>query len=261
MQITIKDDLALIEHETLGEHIHLLRLNRPERKNALNTALLRQLALHCDALAENGARAILIQGKDGNFAAGADIDEIATLNPKQALLDARVAAWKRLRECPVPLIAVAEGYCLGGGMELLLTCDFAIAHTDAKFGLPEVKLGLMPGAGGTQILPRVVGARRAARMIFSGEIFDAATMLDWGIVTDLADEPAQKALAIAEHIAKNAPFAVRQAKASLKQALETGLEDGMKFERQAFSLLAATADRAEGITAFREKRPARFQGE
>lgn len=252
---------SLIEHDSPAPHIHRLWLNRPERKNALNTALLCELAEHCEALAANGARAILIQGKDSHFAAGADIDEIATLNPKQALLDARVTAWKRLRDCPVPLIAVVEGYCLGGGMELLLTCDFAIAHPHAKFGLPEVKLGLMPGAGGTQILPRVVGARRAARMIFSGEIFDAATMLDWGIVTDLADNTEEKTLAIAEQLAKNAPFAIRQAKSSLKQALETGLEDGMKFERQAFSLLAATADRNEGIQAFREKRPAQFAGE
>lgn len=260
-QATSKDHFFLIEHDTLGEHIHCLWLNRPERKNALNTALLGQLALHCEALAENGARAILIQGKDGHFAAGADIDEIATLTPKQALTDARVAAWKRLRACPVPLIAVVEGYCLGGGMELLLTCDFAVAHPDAAFGLPEVKLGLMPGAGGTQILPRVAGTRRAARMIYSGEIFDAATMQQWGIVTDLDPNPAARAESIAQSIAKNAPFAVRQAKASLKQSLETGLEDGMAFERQAFSLLAATADRNEGIAAFREKRPAQFTGE
>ncbi|MDO5090310.1 MAG: enoyl-CoA hydratase-related protein [Cardiobacteriaceae bacterium] len=261
MQATTKDDLTLIEHQALGEHIHLLILNRPERKNALNTALLRQLARHCEALVENGARAILIQGKDGHFAAGADIDEIATLTPKQALLDARVTAWKRLREIPVPLIAIAEGYCLGGGMELLLTCDFAIAHPDAQFGLPEVKLGLMPGAGGTQILPRTVGTRRAARMIFTGDLFDAKTMHDWGIITDLSDTPAEKALAIAERIAKNAPFAIRQAKTSLKQSQESGLETALKLERQAFSLLAATADRDEGIAAFRQKRAPQYQGE
>lgn len=250
----------LIEHELLAPHLHRLWLNRPERKNALNTALLCELAERVEALAGEGARAVLIQGKDGNFAAGADIDEIATLSPQEALLDARVTAWKRLRECPVPLIAVVEGYCLGGGMELLLTCDFAIAHPDAKFGLPEVKLGLMPGAGGTQILPRVVGTRRAARMVFTGEIFAADTMLDWGIVTDLADDPAAQAEKIAGKIAANAPFAVRQAKSSLRQAQESGLEAGMKFERQAFSLLASTTDRSEGIAAFREKRAPQFQG-
>lgn len=252
---------SLIEHEILSPHLHRLWLNRAERKNALNTALLCELAEHVEALAGEGVRAILVQGKDDNFAAGADIDEIATLSPREALLDARVTAWKRLRECPVPLIAVVEGYCLGGGIELLLTCDFAIAHPDAKFGLPEVKLGLMPGAGGTQILPRVVGTRRAARMVFTGEIFDAGTMLDWGIVTDLADDPAAQAEKIAGKIAANAPFAVRQAKSSLKQAQESGLEAGMKFERQAFSLLASTTDRSEGIAAFREKRAPQFQGE
>lgn len=250
----------LIEHELLTPHLHRLWLNRPERKNALNTALLCELAERVEALASEGARAVLIQGKDGNFAAGADIDEIATLSPQEALLDARVTAWKRLRECPVPLIAVVEGYCLGGGMELLLSCDFAIAHPDAKFGLPEVKLGLMPGAGGTQILPRVVGTRRAARIVLTGDMFDAATMRDWGIVTDLADDPATLAEKIAGKIAANAPFAVRQAKSSLRQAQESGLEAGMKYERQAFSLLASTADRAEGIAAFREKRAPQFQG-
>lgn len=252
---------SLIEHDSPAPHIHRLWLNRPARKNALNTALLCELADHCEQLAQTGARALLIQGKDGHFAAGADIDEIATLNPKQALLDARVSAWKRLRECPVPLIAIVEGYCLGGGMELLLTCDFAIAHPNAKFGLPEVKLGLMPGAGGTQILPRIIGTRRAARMIYTGDIFDAATMHQWGIVTDLTDTPDEHAQTLAHTIAKNAPFAIRQAKTSLKQAQETGLEDGLKYERQAFSLLAATADRNEGIQAFRDKRPAQFSGE
>lgn len=251
---------SLIEHEVLAPHLHRLWLNRPERKNALNTALLCELAGRVEALAAEGARVILVQGCDGNFAAGADIDEIATLSPQEALVDARVAAWKRLRECPLPLIAVVEGYCLGGGMELLLTCDFAIAHPDAKFGLPEVKLGLMPGAGGTQILPRVVGTRRAARMVLTGDMFDTETMRDWGIVTDLADDPAALAEKIAGKIAANAPFAIRQAKSSLKQAQESGLEAGMKYERQAFSLLASTADRTEGIAAFREKRAPQFQG-
>lgn len=251
-----------IEPEQLGDSpIWRLWINRPERRNALNTALLCELARVVSDIAQQGARAILLQGREGNFAAGADIDEIATLTPQQALTDARVAAWKVLRDCPVPLIAVVEGYCLGGGMELLLSCDFAVAHPEAKFGLPEVKLGLMPGAGGTQILPRVVGMRRAARMIFSGELFDAATMAQWGIVTDVDADPGSRAQHIAHTIAANAPFAVRQAKASLKQALETGLEDGMKFERQAFSLLASTADRNEGIAAFRDKRPAQFTGE
>lgn len=251
---------SMIEHDTIEPHIHRLWLNRPQRRNALNTALLCQLAAQCEALAEDGARVILLQGRDGHFAAGADIEEIATLNPQQALTDPRVSAWKRLRACPIPLIAVVEGYCLGGGMELLLSCDFAIAHPGATFGLPEVKLGLMPGAGGTQILPRIIGMRRAARMVFSGDFFDAATMLHWGLLTETDENPGDVAVNIARTIANNAPFAIRQAKTSLKQSLELGLEDGMAFERQAFSLLTATADRDEGIAAFREKRAAKFYG-
>lgn len=242
--------------------IFQLGINRSDRKNALNTELVVHLADTIESLVDaESARVIIIYGSEGDFAAGADIDEIATLSPKQALLDDRVNAWRRIRQCPIPMIAAVEGYCLGGGMELLLSCDFALAHRDAKFGLPEVKLGLMPGAGGTQILPRIIGRNRAARMIYSGEIMPASTMVEWGLITNLCDEDVlEAAISVAKKIARNAPFAIRQAKQSLNNSVEMGLESAMSFERQTFSILASTTDKIEGIAAFKEKRHPKFTG-
>lgn len=254
-------DTEHILDEQLDTHIHQLTINRPERKNALNTALLIELADKLDSIVNTGGRVVLLKGAEGNFAAGADIDEIAELSPQQALLDARVTAWQRIRQCPIPVIAVIEGYCLGGGLELLLSCDFAMADRTAQFGLPEVKLGIMPGAGGTQLLPRLIGKARAAQMVYSGQIYSAEQMHNWGLITDLIDENVtHSALSLAKKIARNAPFAVKQAKQSLLQSLEVGQEDGLKFERQVFSLLSSTLDKQEGIAAFKEKRHAKFKG-
>lgn len=253
---------SFLQVTELDNGVFQLGINRPERKNALNTELVVHLADTLEFLVNTeSARVVIIHGLSGDFAAGADIDEIATLSPKQALLDARVSAWRRIRQCPIPLIAAVEGYCLGGGMELLLSCDFAMAHIDAKFGLPEVKLGLMPGAGGTQILPRLIGKNRAARMIYSAEIMSAATMAEWGVVSDLIDDNVlDAAVSLATKIARNAPFAIRQAKQSLNNSVEMGLEAAMSFERQTFSILASTTDKTEGIAAFKEKRHAKFTG-
>lgn len=258
------DTFKRLQHHCLESGCHQITLCRPERKNALNTALLIELANTLDSIVAKGGRAVVIHGSEGNFAAGADIDEIAKLVPQQALLDARVAAWQRIRQCPIPLIAAVQGYCLGGGMELLLSCDFGLADDNAQFGLPEVTLGLIPGAGGTQILPRLIGKARAAQMVYSGQLYPADKMADWGLITEVVtngDNVVETALKLAKRIARNAPFAVRQAKQSLLQSQEVGQEDGLKFERQAFSLLSSTSDKAEGIAAFKEKRHAKFNGE
>lgn len=249
-------------HQTLDNHVHQITIHRPRRKNALNTALLVELAALLNTIVANKGRAVVIHGSEGNFAAGADIDEIADLSPQQALLDARVTAWQRIRQCPIPVIAAVQGYCLGGGVELLLSCDFAIAEQTTQIGLPEVTLGIMPGAGGTQILPRVIGKARAAQMVYSGQIYPIEKIADWGLVTEIVkDDVLAYAVKIATKIARNAPFAVRQAKQSLLQSQEVGQEDGLKFERQVFSLLSSTTDKTEGITAFKEKRHAKFIGE
>lgn len=256
-----QNQTGMIIHQTLEHHIHQITINRPARKNALNTALLIELADTLAKIVANNGRVVVIHGSEGNFAAGADIDEIAELSPQQALLDARVSAWQRIRQCPIPIIAAVEGYCLGGGVELLLSCDFAIADKNAQLGLPEVTLGLMPGAGGTQLLPRLIGRARAAQMVYSGQLFSAEKMADWGLVNEAIEESViEAALSIAKRIARNAPFAVQQAKQSILQS-QVGTEEGMKFERQAFSILSATNDKAEGISAFKEKRHAKFNGE
>lgn len=247
--------------QILENQILQVTLHRPQRKNALNTALLVDLSEILEQAVEQKIRAVVIHGSEKNFAAGADVDEIAELNAQEALLDKRVAAWQKIRQCPIPLIAAVEGYCLGGGLELVLSCDFALAETSAKFGLPEVTLGIMPGAGGTQILPRVLGRSRAAAMIYTGKIFPAEKMWQWGLLVDLVEENVlAEALQYAKRIAQNAPFAIRQAKQSLLLSEELGLEDGLKFERQAFSLLSATQDKHEGISAFKNKRSAEFKG-
>ncbi len=251
----------LIIYQKLDNYIHQISINRPERKNALNTALLLELAGQLENIVAEGGRAVIINGAEGNFAAGADIDEIAELSPQQALLDARVAAWQRIRACPIPLIAVVQGYCLGGGLELLLSCDFAIADKTAQVGLPEVTLGIMPGAGGTQLLPRLIGKARAAQMVYSGQIYAIEDIADWGLVSQVVDGDVMAyAQKIASKIARNAPFAIRQAKQSLLQSQEVGQEAGLKFERQAFSLLSSTDDKQEGISAFKAKRHAKFTG-
>ncbi len=254
----------MLLHNNLDGGIHQLIIDRTDKKNALNTKLLVQTADCLDDLVAQKARVVIIAGNEGNFAAGADIDEIAELTPQQALLDARVDAWRRIRHCPIPLIACVQGYCLGGGVELLLSCDFAIGDETAKIGLPEVTLGIMPGAGGTQLLPRLIGKARAAQMVFSGQIYDAKKMADWGVLADIVGEGEDVFAAchkIAKKIARNAPFAIYQAKQSLLQSQQVGQEDGMKFERQVFSLLSSTQDKKEGISAFKEKRHAKFQGQ
>lgn len=252
----------MLNQQSHDNNVYQITINRPERKNALNTELLVSLANLLADIVDKGARAVVIHGVDGNFAAGADIDEIATLTPQQALLDDRVTAWQQIRHCPTPLIAAVQGYCLGGGVELLLSCDFALADNTAQIGLPEVTLGIMPGAGGTQLLPRVIGKAKAAQMVYSGQIYNAEKMLEWGLINEIIeDDVIAYALKVANKIARNAPFAVRQAKQSLLQSQEVGQEAGLKFERQAFSLLASTADKAEGINAFKEKRRANFTGE
>ncbi len=251
-----------IIYQKVDDFIHQISINRPERKNALNTALLIEIADRLDEIIAASGRVVIISGVEGNFAAGADIDEIADLSPQQALLDARVAAWQRIRSCPIPLIAVVQGYCLGGGVELLLSCDFALADKTVQVGLPEVTLGIMPGAGGTQILPRIVGKARAAQMVYSGQIYPIERIADWGLVSEIVDGDVMSyAQKVAKKISRNAPFAIRQAKQSLLQSQEVGQEDGLKFERQAFSLLSSTTDKGEGIRAFKEKRQTKFRGQ
>jgi len=243
--------------------VRLITLQRPEALNALNSELLGELAAELDA-AERDAetRVVVITGSRKAFAAGADIKEMAERDLVGILNDPRVAHWQRITAFAKPLIAAVNGFALGGGCELAMHADILIAGEDARFGQPEINLGIIPGAGGTQRLLRAVGKSLAMQMVLTGEAIDARHALRAGLVSEVTQPEftVERALQVARVIARKAPLAVRMAKEALLKAQDTDLASGLRFERHAFTLLAGTADREEGIRAFQEKRPARFLG-
>jgi enoyl-CoA hydratase len=237
-----------------------LTLNRPEVKNALNTALLANLADTLARLAgEDDCRAVLITGADGNFAAGADIAEIELKTSAEAATDPRKQHWASIRAFPKPLIAAVDGFALGGGFELALMADLIVVSDSARLGLPETSLGLIPGAGGGQRLLSLVGRMRAARLVLTGEVIDAATAFDWGIASHRAEGSAlPAAIALTDRISQRAPLALAAAKRALIEGAETAL--AFETERAGFEALLDSTDKAEGIAAFHEKRRPWFTG-
>ncbi|BBP83329.1 2,3-dehydroadipyl-CoA hydratase [Pseudomonas sp. Pc102] len=243
--------------------VRLITLQRPEALNALNTQLLGELALELDdAERDPQTRVVVLTGSRKAFAAGADINEMAERDLVGILDDPRQAHWQRIARFPKPLIAAVNGFALGGGCELAMHADILIAGEDARFGQPEINLGIMPGAGGTQRLLRAVGKSLAMQMVLSGEAIDARHAQRAGLVSEVTQPEftVERALAIARVIASKAPLALRLAKEALLKAEDTDLASGLRFERHAFTLLAGTADREEGLAAFREKRPPEFTG-
>ncbi|WP_191833995.1 2,3-dehydroadipyl-CoA hydratase PaaF [Pseudomonas fluorescens] len=249
--------------DTPDQGVRLITLQRPEALNALNTQLLGELAAEL-ALAEQDAEthAVVLTGSRKAFAAGADIKEMAERDLVGILEDPRVAHWQRIASFSKPLIAAVNGFCLGGGCELAMHADILIAGEDARFGQPEINLGIMPGAGGTQRLLRAVGKSLAMQMVLTGQAIDARHAQRAGLVSEVTQPEftVERALAIAHVIAEKAPLAVRLAKEALLKAQDTDLASGLRFERHAFTVLAGTADRAEGIRAFQEKRRPEFTG-
>lgn len=237
-----------------------LTLNRPEAKNALNTALLGRIATELNALAGDPAcRAVVLTGAGGHFAAGADIGEIEHKGPAEGAADPRKARWAAIRAFPKPLIAAVDGFALGGGFELALMADCMVLGETARLGLPETNLGLIPGAGGGQRLMALAGRARATRLVLTGEIIDAATAHDWGIAGWRAEGPALPlAAALAEKLAARAPLALAAAKRALVAGDEAAL--ALETERAGFEALLGTDDKAEGIRAFRDKRKPEFRG-
>ena len=254
--------------ETPQQHTLLVTLHRPEAANAMNTQLGRDLLALFDSIAADPAaqRCVVLTGAGTRaFCAGGDLKERNGMTDRQwqdqHLIFER--AIRALLACPVPLIAAVNGAAYAGGLEIALCADFIYAAPHARFALTEVTLGIMPGAGGTQSLPRAVGARRAKEIMLTGTPFTVAEAVEWGMVNRIcpAETLLADTLATAARICANAPISVRQIKQSVNTGLNMDLASGMAFEIEAYNRMVPTADRREGILAFNEKRTPRFRGE
>jgi enoyl-CoA hydratase len=249
--------------ETRGR-VGLIRLNRPQALNALNARLNDELAQAVAALdADAGIGCILITGSEKAFAAGADIKEMADKSAVDAFLSDFTGNWDAVARARKPVIAAVAGFALGGGCELAMQCDLIIAADTAKFGQPEIKLGIIPGIGGTQRLPRAVGKAKAMDLILTGRMMDAAEAERGGLVARVVPAASlmEEAVKVAETIAAMSLPAVVAAKEAVNRAYESPLAEGFRFERRVFNGLFATADQKEGMAAFIEKRPPNFRNE
>ncbi|MBA4252561.1 MAG: enoyl-CoA hydratase [Comamonadaceae bacterium] len=243
--------------------VGLIALNRPKQLNALNDALMDELGAALKAFdADADIGCIVLTGSEKAFAAGADIGAMAQYSFADVYKgDYITRNWETMRSIRKPIIAAVSGFALGGGCELAMMCDFIIAADNAKFGQPEIKLGIIPGAGGTQRLPRAVGKSKAMELVLTGRMMDAAEAERAGLASRVVplDKLQDEALAAALTIAGYSQIAVMAAKEAVNKAFEGTLADGMAFERRLFHALFATADQKEGMAAFVEKRPAQFK--
>jgi enoyl-CoA hydratase len=248
--------------ETRGQ-VGLITLDRPEALNALNAALIGELATALKKFDEDsGIGAIVLTGSEKAFAAGADIKEMAEKTYPQAMLDDFIGGdWEAVGQARKPIIAAVSGYALGGGCELAMACDFILATEGARFGLPEITLGVIPGVGGTQRLVRAVGKAKAMEMILSGRFMAAEEAERAGLVSRIVPdaELVDEAVKVAQKIADMSLPAVILAKSSVDRSFEMTLAEGMRYERDVFYSLFATEDQKEGMAAFVEKRQARFR--
>ncbi|MET0222086.1 MAG: enoyl-CoA hydratase-related protein [Tardiphaga sp.] len=260
-------DFETLALERIDEHVTIVRLNRPDASNALNTQMGRDLVRYFEdvALDPRGLRCIVLTGSgDKAFCAGGDLKERRGMTDeawtRQHVIFERMV--RALIDCPVPIIGAVNGAAYGGGCEIAGACDFLYAAETARFALTEVTLGIMPGGGGTQTLPRAVGERRAKELILTGKPFTSAEAHAWGFVNEVfpLSELLPAALATAARIAANAPISVRQAKLSIHRGLQLSLRDGLALEIEAYNRMVPTEDRREGVLAFNEKRTPNFKG-
>jgi len=241
----------------------LLRINRPQARNALNQAVRERLAEQFARLgADPEVRCIVLTGDQRAFAAGADLREMVEADSVEMMLRATHLLWKRIGDCSKPVIAAVNGYALGGGCELAMHCDIIIAGEGAQLGQPEVRVGVMPGAGGTQRLVRAVGKFQAMRLVLTGKPVGAEEALRMGLVSQVVpdDKVLETALETAATIAALPPLAVQQVKEVMITGQDASLETALALERKAFQLLFSTADQKEGMRAFLEKRRPEFRG-
>lgn len=256
------EQLVLVERQP-EQRTALVRLNRPKQLNALNGAVMDAL---CGALEEldrdDTVRAIVVTGSERAFAAGADIGEMADATPIDLLLTNRIGQWDRIRKVKKPVIAAVNGWALGGGCELAMALDVIVAGESAKFGQPEINIGVIPGAGGTQRLTRAIGKSKAMRMILTGDPITAREAEESGLVAVVTQDElvVEDALALAAKVATKSPIALRLAKEAVNAAHEMSLTDALAHERRLFYLLFASDDQKEGMAAFLEKRTPDFTG-
>jgi enoyl-CoA hydratase len=248
--------------ETHGK-VALIRINRPQALNALSPELLTELIDAAVAFdVDDAIGALVITGSDRAFAAGADIKQMAKASTADMLNLTFINLWDRLRTVRKPVIAAVSGHCLGGGNELAMTCDLIVASESAIFGQPEINLGVIPGAGGTQRLARTVGKALAMEMVLNDRRLTAQEALHYGLVNHVypVESYLDESIKLADAIAKRAPVALRIGKESVNMAFESGLTAGLEHERRLFYLLFGTDDQKEGMAAFVEKRPAEWKG-
>ena len=254
--------LILVERDE-ERRVALLRFNRPKQLNALNGQVMDELCSALEAMDHDDAiRVLVVTGNERAFAAGADIGEMANASPIDMLRTNRIAQWDRVRRIGKPVIAAVAGWCLGGGCELAMTLDLIVAAESARFGQPEINIGVIPGAGGTQRLTRAVGKSVAMELILTGEPIDAREAHRLGLVARVVPDEllVEDALALAARIATKSPLALRLAKEAVNAAYEMSLTDALAHERRLFYLLFASDDQKEGMAAFLEKRDPDFKG-
>jgi enoyl-CoA hydratase len=258
--LTPAEPLTLVERDgALG----VVLLNRPEQLNALSTPLMEELGAVLQELdADEDIRCIVLGGNKRAFAAGADVGELASGSAVSLYQGRRIDRWDAIRAVRTPIVAAVSGFCLGGGCELAMSCDLIVASETAKFGQPEINLGVMPGAGGTQRLTRAVGKAVAMDMILSGRFLNAEEARELGLVARVVAQEAwlEGAKRVAREIAAKSPVSVRLAKEAIDEAFETPLSAGIDFERRSFYLARASEDAEEGLNAFVEKRKPDFRG-
>jgi enoyl-CoA hydratase len=244
--------------------VGLIQLNRPKVLNALNGALMIELGDVVEAMDQDAAvHCIIIHGSERAFSAGADIDQMRTATPLVMIENNWINRnFDRLRKVSKPIIAAVSGYCLGGGCELAMTCDMMIASESAQFGQPEISIGIIPGAGGTQRLPRAIGKSRAMEMILTGKFISAREAETRGLVSRVVPVELylEEAKAVAREIASKSPVAVRFAKEAVNKVYELPLTEGLDYESRLFHILFSTEDQKEGMAAFAEKRKAEWKG-
>jgi enoyl-CoA hydratase/carnithine racemase len=254
---------SVVVVERPAESVALIRINRPEARNALNMEVRKLLAQHMTELGnDNAVRCIVLTGNDKSFAAGADIKEMSGVGTVDMILRDSLKLWRALAACPKPVIAAVNGFALGGGCEIAMTCDIIIAGESARFGQPEVKIGITPGGGGTQRLTRAVGKYKAMKICLTGELFGAKEAFDMGLVSEVVPdaEVEKRALEMAQQIAALAPLAVQQIKEVILAGQDASLETGLRLEAKAIQLMFSTHDQKEGMAAFIEKRKPQFLG-